>query len=53
MFFLKKPSLVIIILVFSSALLLALALQCSRMALLFLAGLFVSSCCIFYQYDHR
>ena len=34
------------ILVFSSALLVALALQCSKIALVFLAGLFVSSCSI-------
>ena len=38
---------IIIILVFSSALLVALALQCSKIVLVFLAGLFVSSCSIF------
>ena len=38
---------VIIVLVFSSALLVALALQCSKIVLVFLAGLFVSSCSIF------
>ena len=38
---------IIIIIVFSSALLVALALQCSKIALLFLVGLFVSSFSIF------
>ena len=46
---LKMRCFIIIILVFSSALLVALALQCSQTALVFLAGLFVSSCSIFYQ----
>ena len=40
-----SPS-VIITLVFSSALFVALALQCSMSALVFLAGLIVSSCSI-------
>ena len=38
---------IIIILVFSSVLLVTLALQCSKTILVFLAGLFVSSCSIF------
>ena len=37
------------ILLFSSALLVVLALQCSNIVLVFHAGLFVSSCSIFYQ----
>ena len=41
------------ILVFSSALLVALALQCSKIALVFLAGVFVSSSNIFTKYDRR
>ena len=39
----------IIILVLSSALLVALALQCPKTVLVYLAGLFVSSCSIFDQ----
>ena len=46
---LKMRCFIIIILVFSSALLVALALQFSKIVLVYLAGLFVSSCSIFYQ----
>ena len=46
-------SAVIIILVFSSALLVVLALQCSKIVLVFLAGLFVSSAAFFTKYDRR
>ena len=44
-----SSAVIFIILVFSSVFLVALALQCSKIVLVFLAGLFVSSCSIFYQ----
>ena len=46
---LKVRCFIIIILVFSSALLVAFALQCSKIVFVFHAGLFVSSCSIFCQ----
>ena len=50
---LKMRCFIIKILLFSSALLVALALQCSKIVLVFLAGLFVNSCSIFTKYDRR
>ena len=44
-------SFIIIIFMFSSALLVALALQCLKITLVFLAGVFVSSCSIFTKCD--
>ena len=49
----KMRCFIIIIFVFSSALLVSLALQCSKIVLVILAGLFVSSCSIFTKYDRR